>query len=243
MGHGGDRIKSPIGDLISQQDAADLLNARTGEPYWEKHVRVVRAVWEQGAFLKTRPRFRDAQILALWLACWTQDEIAAAVGCDRVTVSEILSETAKLPKATKSQQLAAAHALVPKGQWLPWLREHFGLDQRTAYRYMALARQNSTSCRISDSGQISAKEASSFVTTESRTTRKAPRVAHADRKLAAQWINARTGEPYDQKHVFFVKEVWRRNEELTPQPRPRFRDAYNARAREGAPLDWRGLGA
>lgn len=48
------------------------------------------------------------------------------------------------------------------------------------------------------------------------------------REIASQWINARTSEPYDQKHVFYVKECWRKFEEHAPQTRPRFRDAYNA---------------
>jgi hypothetical protein len=44
--------------------------------------------------------------------------------------------------------------------------------------------------------------------------------------LARQWINARTGQPYSQKHVSFVAQVF--VEKFTSQPRPRFRDAYNA---------------
>jgi hypothetical protein len=46
------------------------------------------------------------------------------------------------------------------------------------------------------------------------------------RQLAAQWINARTGEPYSQSHVLWTKRTF---EQFTNQtPRPRFRDAYNA---------------
>ena len=48
----------------------------------------------------------------------------------------------------------------------------------------------------------------------------------SQRALAAQWINARTGEPYSQMHVSFTQRVF---EKFTFQtPRPRFRDAYNA---------------
>lgn len=44
------------------------------------------------------------------------------------------------------------------------------------------------------------------------------------RALAAQWINARTGDPYSAMHVNYVSQVVK----LTLQtPRPRFRDAYN----------------
>ena len=51
------------------------------------------------------------------------------------------------------------------------------------------------------------------------------------RKLAAQWINARTGKPYDTRHVQFVRQTWEKSVELTP--RPRFRDAYNEIANAG----------
>jgi phage N-6-adenine-methyltransferase len=45
------------------------------------------------------------------------------------------------------------------------------------------------------------------------------------RKIAAQWINARTGEPYSHVHVVYTAQVYRGK--FTYQPRPRFRDAYN----------------
>lgn len=45
------------------------------------------------------------------------------------------------------------------------------------------------------------------------------------RKLAAEWINVRTGEPYSHTHVIVVAQVFRGK--YTFQPRPRFRDAYN----------------
>lgn len=48
------------------------------------------------------------------------------------------------------------------------------------------------------------------------------------RKLAAQWINTRTGNPYDERHVRFVEKVWHKGAEYTPQSRPRYRDLYNA---------------
>jgi phage N-6-adenine-methyltransferase len=47
----------------------------------------------------------------------------------------------------------------------------------------------------------------------------------SQRQLAAQWINARTGEPYSHTHVQIVERVFRGK--FTCQPRPRFREAYN----------------
>ena len=46
----------------------------------------------------------------------------------------------------------------------------------------------------------------------------------SQRKLAAQWINVRTGKAYDEHHVRFVRKVFEQSAELAP--RPRFRDAY-----------------
>jgi ParB family chromosome partitioning protein len=48
----------------------------------------------------------------------------------------------------------------------------------------------------------------------------------SQRELARQWINPRTGEPYSQMHVSYVKQVV---EKCTFQtPRPRFREIYAA---------------
>lgn len=57
----------------------------------------------------------------------------------------------------------------------------------------------------------------------------------SQRKLAAQWINARTGNPYDHKHVTWVARVWR--DWGVNSPRPRFRDAYNEIANQKNKLD------
>lgn len=48
----------------------------------------------------------------------------------------------------------------------------------------------------------------------------------SQRKLAAQWINVRTGKPHSVAHVNYTVKAWR--VQLTEHPRPRFRDAYNA---------------
>jgi len=53
------------------------------------------------------------------------------------------------------------------------------------------------------------------------------------RDIAAQWINARTGRPYDRKHV---RNTIRVLADLNPHgSRPRFRDVYNAVANGRAP--------
>lgn len=52
----------------------------------------------------------------------------------------------------------------------------------------------------------------------------------SQRQLAAQWINARTGEPHSVSHVNYTAKVYR--VQFTEQPRPRFRDAYNALANQ-----------
>jgi DNA N-6-adenine-methyltransferase (Dam) len=45
------------------------------------------------------------------------------------------------------------------------------------------------------------------------------------RQIAKQWINNRTGKPYDHTHVVFVSQVVSKLTNVVP--RPRFRDAYN----------------
>lgn len=46
------------------------------------------------------------------------------------------------------------------------------------------------------------------------------------RQVAAQWVNARTGEPYSAMHVNRTVKAFNSNVNVTP--RPRFRAAYNA---------------
>lgn len=48
----------------------------------------------------------------------------------------------------------------------------------------------------------------------------------SQRQLARQWINLRTSEPYSVAHVNYVRKVFSKLN--TADPRPRFRDAYNA---------------
>jgi hypothetical protein len=43
----------------------------------------------------------------LWLACWTNVEIAQDCGCDEKTVRDIIGEMAKLPKLRKPDKAAA----------------------------------------------------------------------------------------------------------------------------------------
>ena len=44
---------------------------------------------------------RDKRIFDLWLACWTQEQIAEEVGAPRQIVQEILPKMAELPKSAK----------------------------------------------------------------------------------------------------------------------------------------------
>jgi len=53
---------------------------------------------------------RNRRIFELWMQCWTQEEIAEAVGLTKVAVHEVCSETASLPKLNKPDQAAATHA-------------------------------------------------------------------------------------------------------------------------------------
>lgn len=44
---------------------------------------------------------RNKKIFDLWLSCYTQEEIAGMVGCDQKTVTNIIGESAELPKLLK----------------------------------------------------------------------------------------------------------------------------------------------
>lgn len=50
---------------------------------------------------------RDRRIFDLWLACWTQEEIAEQAGCERHDVDNVLRKSASLPENAKP---AALHA-------------------------------------------------------------------------------------------------------------------------------------
>jgi hypothetical protein len=51
---------------------------------------------------------RDQRIFDLWLACWTQEEIAEKEGCDQKTATNAISgETADLPDFLKSHPVAS----------------------------------------------------------------------------------------------------------------------------------------
>jgi hypothetical protein len=53
---------------------------------------------------------RKQRIFDLWLAGWTNVEIAESVSCDEKHVRDVIGETADLPKLRKDQQSAADHA-------------------------------------------------------------------------------------------------------------------------------------
>ncbi len=52
---------------------------------------------------------RDKRIFDLWLACWTQDEIAAEVGCTQGEIAKSIP-TGNLAERNKSEQSTATHA-------------------------------------------------------------------------------------------------------------------------------------
>lgn len=53
---------------------------------------------------------RNRRIFELWLACWTQQEIADEVGVPKGTVDALCLEMAKSPNLSKSDRAAAEHA-------------------------------------------------------------------------------------------------------------------------------------
>lgn len=59
--------------------------------------------------------------------------------------------------------LIEAKALVKHGEWLPWLKEHCRISERTAQRYMRITRFGIKSATVADLGGI--KAAASFLAT------------------------------------------------------------------------------
>ena len=53
---------------------------------------------------------RNRRIFELWLACWSNVDIAKELNCDEKTVRDVIGETADLPKLRKDQQASADHA-------------------------------------------------------------------------------------------------------------------------------------
>lgn len=53
---------------------------------------------------------RDRRIFDLWLACWTQQEIAAETGAPQQTIADVLTEFGDIAKLGKSDRAAAEHA-------------------------------------------------------------------------------------------------------------------------------------
>jgi hypothetical protein len=53
---------------------------------------------------------RDKRIFDLWLECYTQQEIAEAIGIPRKTVDDTFGESGEIAKLAKTDQSAAEHA-------------------------------------------------------------------------------------------------------------------------------------
>lgn len=53
---------------------------------------------------------RDERIFDMWLACWTQEEIAKKENVSQPTVAALLSEFPDLEKLIKAEKAAAEHA-------------------------------------------------------------------------------------------------------------------------------------
>ena len=82
----------------------------------KKHLAVILSVSERtvrdwlSRVDKDAKEARDKRIFDLWLACYTQQEIANAVGITKQAVEQVCQETAGLPKLDKVDQSAAEHA-------------------------------------------------------------------------------------------------------------------------------------
>ena len=53
----------------------------------------------------------DKKIFDLWLACWTQEEIAEECGCSQPTVVETLKDSIGIGNLSESDKAVASHAV------------------------------------------------------------------------------------------------------------------------------------
>ncbi|MEX0727743.1 MAG: hypothetical protein WD065_15810, partial [Planctomycetaceae bacterium] len=86
---------------------------------WENYGEILRRVdeakqWAIGDWLsrmdKDAKEARDKRIFDLWLACWTQQEIADEVGLTNQQVSQITADLPEVGKLNKPDKAAAEHA-------------------------------------------------------------------------------------------------------------------------------------
>ena len=71
---------------------------------------------------------RDATIVDLYQACYTQAEIAERVGCDQAQVARVLYETAELPYCRKPT------ALYQEDDWSPPLYNVWKQQTKSGWR-------------------------------------------------------------------------------------------------------------
>jgi len=107
---------------LTQQDKQDMArriyNATPERDRDEKkkHLAKILAVSERtvrdwlSRIDKDTKAARDRKIFDMWLACYTNEEIAEAVQITHQAVSLVLQEAAGLPKLAKSEQATASHA-------------------------------------------------------------------------------------------------------------------------------------
>jgi DUF3102 family protein len=142
---------------------------------------------------------------------------------------------------------------VGHGKFLPWVKENLWFSEDTAERMMSFARRCQKAGDLveyhprqiphgAESQESPSESEHAISELEAEISEidqgvdvdlwdQAQRVVNLleagmpQRALAAQWINARTGEAYSWKHVQRVAKAWREYSDITP--RPPFRYAYN----------------
>ena len=89
--------------------------------------------WVSGIDKRIREE-RKEKIFNMWLACHTQEDIAEAVGVDRVTITEQLEELSDLEKFPKATKLSASY---DDADWTPQLYDvwNFGKNTNTTKHF------------------------------------------------------------------------------------------------------------
>lgn len=115
--------------------------------------------------------------------------------------------------------LAEAKKLLPHGQWAGWLAEHAGFSERTARRYMAVARSGLKTATVAEMGLAAAAEAATVKALPLPVGAQTVRIRAGD-DLAFVWPSANHEGHYHLAvyHSYHADEGW--PGEMTTRRRP-----------------------
>jgi Protein of unknown function (DUF3102) len=133
------------------------------------------------------------------------DELAVTIRTE-VEAAKTDFESAVQRAVRVGEALTEAKGLIRHGQWLPWLREHFSISERSAQRYMQLAAKSAT---VADLPNVRA--ALGMASGKGRDDEFVQAVAHGSRdffvRAVAQWRRELGQRPDPPERKKLVKQI------------------------------------